>query len=35
MNCAELVLVASDNVCRSIEIIPSIRLQNGVRELRP
>lgn len=35
MKCAELVLVASDNVCRSIEVIPSIRLQNGVRyELR-
>ena len=35
MKCAELMLLASDNVCRSIEIIPSIRLQNGARyELR-
>jgi hypothetical protein len=35
MKCTALTLVASDNVCAAIEVIPSIRLQNGVRyELR-
>jgi len=35
MKCVELKLIASDNVCTSVEIIPSIRIQNGGRyELR-
>ena len=35
MKCTTLKLVASDNVCTAIEVIPSIRLQNGARyELR-
>jgi hypothetical protein len=35
MKCTTLTLVSSNNVCAAIEIIPSVRLQNGVRyELR-
>ena len=35
MKCTAQKLVASDNICTAIEVIPSIRLQNGARyELR-